>query len=68
MLLSIILGLVLLLFVAYLILLFFQVHTVEKRLADLIQDVEFHSLDKYGQIPNKAVKETDPRKAMESHD
>lgn len=68
MLLSIILGMVLLLFVSYLVLLFYQVHKVEKRLADLIQEVEFHLLNKYGQIPAKAVKAEDPRKAMESHD
>jgi len=68
MLLTLILGLVLLLFVSYLILLFFQVHKVERRLADLIQEVEFHLLDKYGQIPPKAVKAVDPRKAMESND
>lgn len=59
---------VLLLFISYLILLFYQVHKVEKRLTDLIREVEFHLLDKYGQIPVKSVRAVDPRKAMEAND
>lgn len=68
MLLSIILGLVLLLFICYLILLFYQVNKVEKRLTHLIQEVEFNLLNKYGQIPVKNVKTVDPKKVMESDD
>lgn len=68
MLLSLILGMVLLLFICYLILLFYQVHKVEKRLADLLQEVEFHLLSKYGQIPPKSVRKVDVRKVMESND
>ena len=52
----------------YLVLLFFQVHNVEKKIAELILMVEVHLLNKYGHNPNRSVKQLDLRKAMTEAD
>jgi hypothetical protein len=58
-------GLALFAITCYLVLLFFQVHKVEKKISDLIQMVEVHLLNKYGHNPNANVKLVDVKKAME---
>jgi len=62
---SLILGLALFAVTCYLVLLFFQVHRVEKRISDLIKMVEVHLLNKYGHNPNKNVQLLDVKKVME---
>ena len=64
MLFSLILGLALFAVTCYLVLLFFQVHRVEKQITDLIQMVEVHLLNKYGHNPNRQVNYVDVKKAM----
>jgi len=64
MLISIVLGLALFAISCYLLLLFFQVHRVEKQITDLIQMVEIHLLNKYGHNPNKEAKRINVKKAM----
>jgi hypothetical protein len=61
---SIVLGLALFAISCYLLLLFFQVQRVEKQIADLIQMVEIHLLNKYGHNPNKEAKRINVKKAM----
>jgi len=61
---SLIMGLALFAITCYLILLFFQVHKVEKKISDLILMVEIHLLNKYGHNPNENVKMLDLKKAM----
>jgi len=68
MLFSLIMGLALFAVTCYLVLLFFQVHKVEKKISDLIQMVEIHLLNKYGHNPNTNVKLVDLKKAMEEED
>jgi len=65
MILSLIMGLALFAITCYLVLLFFQVHKVEKKISDLIQMVEIHLLNKYGHNPNANVKLVDLKKAIE---
>jgi hypothetical protein len=65
---SLIMGLALFAVTCYLVLLFFQVYKVEKKISDLIQMVEVHLLNKYGHNPNKNVKLIDIKKAMEEED
>jgi hypothetical protein len=64
MLFSLILGLALFAITCYLVLLFFQVHRVEKQITDLILMVEVHLINKYGHNPNKNVQRIDVRKAI----
>jgi len=64
MIISIVLGLALFSIACYLLLLFFQVQRVEKQITDLIQMVEIHLLNKYGQNPNKEAKRINVKKAM----
>jgi len=64
MLFSIVLGLALFAISCYLVLLFFQVQRVEKQITDLIQMVEIHLLNKYGQNPNKNVRQVNVKKAL----
>ncbi|MDR2554675.1 MAG: hypothetical protein LBC64_04530 [Fibromonadaceae bacterium] len=61
---SLVMGLALFAITCYLILLFFQVHKVEKKISDLILMVEIHLLNKYGHNPNANVKMLDLKKAM----
>ncbi|MCL1966521.1 MAG: hypothetical protein FWF67_01420 [Fibromonadales bacterium] len=61
---SLIMGLALFAITCYLVLLFFQVHKVEKKISDLIMMVEIHLLNKYGHNPNANVKMLDLKKAM----
>nr|AGS52895.1 hypothetical protein [uncultured bacterium contig00016] len=61
---SLILGLALFAVACYLVLLFFQVNRVEKKVSDLIQMVEIHLLNKYGHNPNKNVNLLDVKKVM----
>jgi hypothetical protein len=61
---SLIMGLALFSIACYLVLLFFQVNNVEKKIAELILMVEIHLLNKYGHNPNRGVKQVDLRKAM----
>jgi hypothetical protein len=61
---SLILGLALFAVTCYLVLLFFQVNRVEKKISDLIQMVEIHLLNKYGHNPNKNVSLVDVKKVM----
>jgi len=61
---SLVMGLGLFAVTCYLVLLFFQVHKVEKKISDLITTVEIHLLNKYGQNPNANVKMVDVKKAM----
>jgi uncharacterized protein (DUF58 family) len=61
---SLILGLALFAVSCYLVLLFFQVHKVEKQISDLILTVEIHLLNKYGHNPNRNVRYVDVKKAM----
>ncbi len=68
MLFSLILGLALFAVTCYLVLLFFQVHRVEKQIADLILIVEVHLLNKYGHSPNKNVSLLDAKKTMEEEE
>jgi len=68
MLFSILLGLALFAITCYLVLLFFQVHRVEKKISDLIQMVEVHLLNRYGHNPNKNVQLIDVKKAMSEED
>jgi len=65
---SLILGLALFFVSCYLVLLFFQVHKVEKQITDLIFMVEVHLLNKYGHNPNKSVKLVDLKKALTEED
>jgi hypothetical protein len=58
-------GLALFAITCYLVLLFFQVHKVEKKISELILMVEVHLLNKYGHNPNANVKLVDVKKAME---
>ncbi|GHV15949.1 hypothetical protein AGMMS49938_15310 [Fibrobacterales bacterium] len=64
MLFSLLLGLALFAVACYLMLLFFQVHKVEKQITDLIQIVEVHLLNKYGHSPSRTVKLVDVKKAL----
>ncbi|MCL1957147.1 MAG: hypothetical protein FWF63_07480 [Fibromonadales bacterium] len=64
MLFSIVLGLALFAISCYLVLLFFQVQRVEKQITDLIQVVEIHLLNKYGQNPNRHVRQVNVKKAL----
>jgi len=64
MLFSILLGLSLFAVTCYLVLLFFQVHKVEKKISDLIQMVEVHLLNRYGHNPNRNVRLVDVQKVM----
>jgi len=66
--LSLIMGLALFAVTCYLVLLFFQVHKVEKKISDLIMMVEVHLLNKYGHNPNANVKLVDLKKAMEEEE
>ncbi|MCL2282513.1 MAG: hypothetical protein FWC26_04265 [Fibromonadales bacterium] len=68
MLFSLLLGLALFSISCYLVLLFFQVHKVEKKISDLIQMVEVHLLNRYGHNPNKNVRLIDVKKAMSEED
>jgi hypothetical protein len=68
MVLSLIMGLALFAVTCYLVLLFFQVHKVEKKISDLILMVEVHLLNKYGHNPNANVKLVDLKKAMEEEE
>jgi len=68
MLFSILLGLSLFAVSCYLVLLFFQVHRVEKKISDLIQMVEVHLLNRYGHNPNKNVRLVDVQKVMTEDD
>ncbi|MCL2260572.1 MAG: hypothetical protein FWC15_04355 [Fibromonadales bacterium] len=68
MLFSILLGLSLFAISCYLVLLFFQVHKVEKKISDLIQMVEVHLLNRYGHNPNRNVRLVDVKKVMEEDD
>ena len=68
MLFSILLGLALFAISCYLVLLFFQVHKVEKKISDLIQMVEVHLLNRYGHNPNKNVSLVDVQKVMTEDD
>jgi len=68
MLFSILLGLALFAISCYLVLLFFQVHKVEKKISDLIQMVEVHLLNRYGHNPNKNVRLVDVQKVMTEDD
>jgi len=61
---SLVMGLALFAVTCYLVLLFFQVHKVEKKISDLITMVEIHLLNKYGHNPNANVKLVDVKKAM----
>ncbi|MDR0516365.1 MAG: hypothetical protein LBH25_04900 [Fibromonadaceae bacterium] len=61
---TLIMGLALFAVACYLVLLFFQVHRVEKQISDLILMVEVHLLNRYGHNPNKNVSLIDVRKAM----
>jgi len=61
---SLLLGLALFAITCYLVLLFFQVHRVEKQITDLIQMVEIHLLNRYGHNPNRNVRLVDVKKAM----
>jgi hypothetical protein len=61
---SLIMGLALFAVTCYLVLLFFQVNNVEKKISNLILMVEVHLLNKYGHNPNRNVKQVDLRKAM----
>ena len=61
---SLLLGLALFTVACYLVLLFFQVHKVEKKITDLILMVEVHLLNKYGHNPNKNVHFVDVEKAL----
>lgn len=63
-----ILGLALFAITCYLMLLFFQVHKIEKQIADLIQMVEIHLLNKYGHNPNRNVRLVDVKKVMEEEE
>lgn len=65
---SLIMGLALFAITCYLVLLFFQVHKVEKKISDLILMVEVHLLNKYGHNPNANVKLVDLKKAMEEEE
>jgi len=65
---SLVMGLALFAVTCYLVLLFFQVHKVEKKISDLIQMVEIHLLNKYGHNPNANVKLVDLKKAMEEEE
>ncbi|MCL2206727.1 MAG: hypothetical protein FWB90_01375 [Fibromonadales bacterium] len=65
---SVLLGLALFAVTCYLVLLFFQVHRVEKKISDLIQMVEVHLLNRYGHNPNKNVHLIDVKKAMSEED
>jgi flagellar biogenesis protein FliO len=64
MLFSLILGLALFAVTCYLVVLFFQVHRVEKKISDLIQMVEIHLLNRYGHNPNRNVQYVDVKKVM----
>jgi len=64
MLFSLILGLALFAVTCYLVLLFYQVHKVERKISDLIYMVEIHLLNRYGHNPNKNVRFIDAKKAM----
>jgi flagellar biogenesis protein FliO len=61
---SLLLGLALFAVICYLLLLFFQVHRVEKKISDLIQIVEIHLLNRYGHNPDRNVQLVDVKKAM----
>jgi len=61
---SIVLGLALFAISCYLVLLFFQVQRVEKQVADSIQMVEIHLLNKYGHNPNREAKRVNVKKAL----
>jgi flagellar biogenesis protein FliO len=61
---SLILGLALFSVICYLVLLFFQVHRVEKKINEMIQMVEIHLLNRYGHNPNRSVQLVDVKKAM----
>jgi hypothetical protein len=65
---SLIMGLALFAVTCYLVLLFFQVHKVEKNISDLIQMVEIHLLNRYGHNPDKNVKLVDVKKTMTEED
>jgi len=65
---SLVMGLALFAVTCYLVLLFFQVHKVEKKISELIQMVEIHLLNKYGHNPNSNVKKLDLKKAMEEEE
>jgi hypothetical protein len=65
---SLLLGLALFTLTCYLVLLFFQVYKVEKKVSDLIQMVEIHLLNRYGHNPNKNVRMLDVKKAMEEEE
>lgn len=64
MLFSLILGLALFTVTCYLVLLFFQVHRIERKISDLIKMVEIHLLNKYGHNPNRNVSLLDLKKVM----
>ncbi len=68
MLFSLILGLALFAVSCYLVVLFFQVHRVEKKISDLIQMVEIHLLNRYGHNPNRNVQFVDVKKVMAEED
>jgi hypothetical protein len=68
MLFSLILGLALFAVICYLVLLFFQVHRVEKKINDMIQMVEIHLLNRYGHNPDRNVRLVDVKKAMAEED
>jgi len=68
MLFSILLGLALFAVSCYLVLLFFQVHKLEKKISDMIQMVEVHLLNRYGHNPNRNVRLVDVKKVMEEDD
>jgi len=65
---SLIMGLALFAITCYLVLLFFQVHKIEKKISDLILMVEVHLLNKYGHNPNANVKLVDLKKAMQEEE
>lgn len=65
MLFPIIMGLALFAISCYLVLLFFQVHKVEKQITDLIQTIEVHLINKYGHNPNRNVQLVDLNKAIQ---
>jgi hypothetical protein len=68
MLFSLVLGSALFAVACYLVLLFFQIHKVEKQITDLIQMVEIHLLNKYGHNPNRNVQQVSLKKAMEEEE
>ncbi len=68
MLFSLVLGLALFAVTCYLVLLFYQVHKVEKKISNIIQMVEIHLLNRYGHNPNKNVRFVDAKKVMEEEE